>query len=152
MKKNLYALMLLSLLILASACHKKEDPLPNSRRPTATMGGIRNWHGHHHYEASGPHFPNGVYENWDLPDTQFELTIVDDSIIQLWGKDFKFTAADDSVQHVYYFGTAWFFFYKHLGMGEGVIYYYDKDSIAYGHGDRHGTNDNWSLEDTYYTY
>jgi hypothetical protein len=58
--------------------------------------------------------------------------------------------ATDTARQIYLFGhTPYFYEY---GMGEGVAYYFAKDSMVYCQGDRHGTSDYWVLRNLYYTY
>jgi hypothetical protein len=138
----------LALLITLFASCKKNDP-PAKLSYTAGIGGTRNWHGSHFYEASGMHYPTPVNEFYYFPDTSFAITVINDTAIQLAGTTFAYQAKD-SVNHIYFFGTAYYYYMYNMGIG--IAYYYTKDSLVYCHGDLHGTSDYWKLQDLYYTY
>lgn len=151
MRLQLTTTFLIALLftIAISACKKKDNDKPTASSKTAGMGGVRNWHGSHYYDASGMHFPTPVHEFYYYPDTSFALTVVDDTTIEFWGNRYQYSSTDTPNQ-VYFFGTA--YYYYQYGMGRGVAYYYAKDSIVYCEGDKHATSDQWTLRNLRYTY
>jgi hypothetical protein len=132
-----------------SACRKNDSAKPTISSKTSGMGGVRHWQGSHYYDASGIHFPTPVHEFYYYPDTSFALTVVDDTTIDFMGHTYQYTRTDTPAQ-IYFFGTA--YYYYQYGMGNGVAYYYSKDSIVYCQGDRHGTSDQWTLRNLRYTY
>ncbi len=136
-------------LLACGACKKKDNETPPAAAITDGMAGVRNWHGNHYYDASGIHFPTPVHEFSYFPDTSFAVTIIDDTTIQAMGTTYMYQQTD-SAKQIHFFGTA--YFYYEYGMGTGVAYYYAKDSIVHCHGDRHGTSDQWTLRDLWYTY
>ena len=129
-----------------AACKKKDIAKPSY---TSGMGGVRNWHGSHSYDASGIHFPTSVHEFYYYPDTAFALSIVNDKTVAFMGDTCVYDKTD-TANHIYFFGTAYYYYV--YGMGTGIAYYYSKDSIVWCHGDRHGTSDSWTLRDLRYTY
>lgn len=132
-----------------SACRKSHNAKPTTSSKTSGMGGVRNWHGSHYYDASGIHFPTLVHEFYYYPDTSFALTVVDDTTIDFMGSTYIYSSTD-TPNNIYFFGTA--NYYYQYGMGTGVAYFYLKDSIVYCQGDRHGTSDQWTLRNLRYTY
>ncbi len=142
-------LLPLSLAVIFSGCKKSDNAKPTKPSYTAKMGGIRNWHGSHYYQASGMHYPTPVNVFYYFPDTSFAITIVNDSVIQFGNSVFQYEQTDTPRQ-IYFFGTA--YFYYEYNMGTGVAWYYAKDSLVYCNGDRHATSDQWVLQDLYYTY
>ncbi len=139
---------LLFLVALLSAQCKKEK---NTKKPVvfAGIGGMRHWHRSHFYEASGFHFPTPIYENWMLSDTTYEITILDDSTIRFVDGAYEYDAKHSTPQ-VQYFGLGYELFVN--GRGGGIAYFHDKDSIAWGQIDLHGTSDYWRRDDRWYTY
>jgi hypothetical protein len=148
-KTLLLSLLSASFTLLLSNCHKSTNVKPAQLSYTSKMGGTRNWTGSYFYQASGVHFPTPINEFYYHPDTSFALIIVNDSSVQLGNNTFQYEQTDET-QDIYFFGTA--YFYYQYGSGEGLAYYYDKDSIVFCHGDVHGTSDFWTLKDLYYTY
>lgn len=142
-------LFALSFVCLSCSKPKPVPPPPPLPTYTSAMGGVRNWHGSHYYNASGPHFPTPINEFYYLPDTSFAITVLDDTTIQYLGTAFKYNSTDTTKQ-IYFFGMAAAFY--QYGMGTGVAYYYAKDSIVYCQGDKHGTTDQWVLRNLRYTY
>jgi len=142
-------LLALLLIIALPACKKKDSAKPTVSAPTSGMGGTRNWHGSHYYDASGMHFPAPVHEFYYYPDTSFAITVINDTTIQYLGSTYQYSGTDTPNQ-VLFFGTANYFY--QYGMGAGVAYYYSRDSIVYCSGDRHGTSDQWTLRNLRYTY
>ncbi|MCD6010267.1 MAG: hypothetical protein K0Q79_129 [Flavipsychrobacter sp.] len=141
--------VLLLFAVLSGSCKKQKNTEPGKSSYTAKMGGARNWHRSHYYHASGVHFPTPINESYFLPDTSFALTIIDDTTIQFKSKTFQYEQTD-TTNEIYFFGSAYFFYKYHVG--EGVAYYYKKDSIVHCIGDVHGTSDSWVLRDLCYTY
>ncbi len=148
--KTLTALLLpLAFAMVFSACKKHDDAKPSKPSYTAKMGGIRNWRGYHDYSASGMHYTTPVHEYYTFPEASFALEIVDDTTVNYQGAPYKLEKAD-SASKIYFFGRASEFNEYH--MGNGIMYYYEKDSIVYCNGDRHATSDSWELTELYYTY
>jgi hypothetical protein len=145
LKLVLAVLLPLSFALLFSGCKKSN----NARSYTDKMGGTRNWHRSHFYEASGMHFPTPINESYFLPDTSFAAITLNDTTIQFLNSVFHYDRTD-AVNQVYFFGTA--YDYYQYNLGTGVAYYYAKDSIVYCNGDIHGTSDYWKLQDLCYTY
>lgn len=143
----------LLLFVLLPACRKSDtSAVPTTTTasgPTAGMSGVRNWHRSHYYDANGIHFSTPIHEFYYLADTSFALTIVSDSAIRIFDSTYQYQSTD-TVKKTRYFGTAYYF--EQYGMGQGVIYYYTKDSIVYCSGDRHATSDQWTRRDLCYTY
>lgn len=131
------------------SCKKQNVTVPATSAVTAKMGGVRNWHRSHYYYAFGIHFPTPVHESYMLSDTAFALIVIDDSTVQFNGRNFQYEQTD-TLNEVYFFGMA-YYFYKYRS-GEGVAYFYKKDSIVHCYGDVHGTSDSWEIRDLYYTY
>ncbi len=133
---------------LAASCHKTKEKVTPATFTTG-IDRTRNWRGHHHYEASGMHFPTPIKEDWDLPDTTFALTRLNDTQIVIGNLTLDYESSDSRKQ-VHYFGGARIYYSSH--MSSGIAYFYAKDSIVWVRGDRHGTNDIWILDDVYHTY
>ncbi len=129
----------------------KNDPKASSVSYTKNMGGLRNWHRSHYYEAHGPHFPTPIYESYNLPDTAMAVSILNDSTVSLLGNLFRYDTTD-STKQAYLFGTALAYFLHGSGYGKGIAYFYAKDSIVFYNQDRHATTDAWVLDDVYNTY
>ena len=141
-------LLLLTLLMPLPfiACNKNDNAKPS---PTAGMGGVRKWRGHHFYTASGIHYSTSVNESYDFPDTSFALTIASDSTVLLGTQKYKFESSDTAIK-VHYFGRAYYFYV--YNSGSGIAYFYDRDSIVFCSGDVHGASDYWKREDIYHTF
>lgn len=142
----------LLLVFIIASC--KKDEVPPAPTPSETssytskMGGVRKWHGSNYYHASGPNV--GTVDNfYYYPDTSFAITVVDDTTIQYWGTKYTHSRTDTANQ-IYYFGDAYYFYA--YGMGKGIAYFYAKDSIVYGSGDKHGTTDQWVSQVMRWTY
>ncbi len=143
-------LVLISLLAISIAsCKKEESAKPTSATLTSGMTGVRNWRGYHYYYAYGPHYPTTIDEYYNLRDTSFALTIVNDSTIEYMGETFQYNTTD-STKKIHFFGNA-AAFYRYF-MGTGVAYFYAADSIVYCSGDLHSTSDHWERKDVRYTY
>jgi len=149
--KSIFVCFAAILLATVFANCKKSNPTgpSSSLSHTSGMGGVRNWHRSHYYYAYGVHYPTPIYQSYMLSDTAFAVVIVDDSTINFKGTTFKYEQTD-SINNVYFFGMA-YYFYKY-GSGQGIAYFYKRDSIVHCHGDKHGTSDTWELRDLYYTY
>lgn len=145
------------LLALIVSCNKKDTskdiPTPPSA-PTVTsgLGNVRNWHGHHYYNARGVSFPTPINESWALPDTSFPVYVIDDTTVSCMGAKFKYESSD-SAKQVHFFGMAKYYYLYGPGYGRGVAYFYALDSIVFlKYQDAHGTNNAWIKDDHYYTY
>lgn len=149
----LFLILFPAIAFVLYGCHKSSGSKPTTTTIpdtyTTHIGGTRNWHGHHHYDATGVHFPTPIYEDYDLHDTSFAVTVLNDTTIQCMGITFTHMSTD-SAKQVHYFGTAYFFY--EYGSGNGVAYFYSRDSITYCYGDVHGTSDSWTKRDIYHTY
>lgn len=142
------------LLLILQACIKNGPATPELLPDSFTSGlhGMHNWHGHHFYQASGPGFPTPITQSWSLPDTSFSITVINDTTVSVMGVTFPYSSSD-SVRKVHYFGMASFYYTLGPGHGEGIAYYYSRDSIVYyKEQDAHSTTDQWLLDDHYYTY
>jgi hypothetical protein len=95
------------------------------------------------------HFPTRIYQDWDLADTTFALTMLNDTQIVIGNYTLEYESSD-STKKVHYFGGARYYYSSH--MTNGIAYFYAQDSIVWVRGDRHGTNDIWILDDIYHTY
>lgn len=127
------------------------NPQTSSQAYAKNMGGMRNWHRSHFYEAHGPHFPTPIYESYNLPDTAMAVSVLNDSTVSLLGNLFRYDRTD-SAKQMHLFGTAWAYFNYGTGYGKGIAYFYAQDSIVFYNQDRHATTDAWTLNDVYNTY
>ena len=146
--------VIVALFVLSIGCKKVNEPTPPIPESTYTtgIGGMRNWHGHHYYSASGPSFPAPIHEDRSLPDTSFAITIIDDTTVSCMTHTFTYHSSD-SVEQIHFFGMAQYNYLYGGGKGEGIAYHYAIDSIVYFKAqDSHGTRDMWHLDDRYYTY
>lgn len=140
--------LLLFMFLMATACHKPKEQITPATFTTG-IDRVRNWKGHHHYEAYGKHYTTPVYEDWDFADTTFAITRVDDGRIIIGTTSLDYESSD-STKQVHYFGGAKYYYL--YGSSRGIAYFYTKDSIVWVLGDKHGTDDTWTLDDIYHTY
>jgi hypothetical protein len=130
MNQFIFRILLLFSCVLLCNCKKKTA----SPGYTAKMGGVRHWH-HYYSESRSPQNSPSWDTSYTFPDTSFAIAVMNDSTINVLGHVYVYEQTN-SFYNTYYFGDRYnsgfnFFIY---GSGNGVVYYYKKDSIAYGNG------------------
>ncbi len=138
-------IFLLAVFTLFTGCDKNiVAPYPTY---TQGIGGVRNWHGY--YYDYGQSVPGGTYYNVMAyyPDTSLAVVVQANYSINVFGYNFPFEDSDHA-KGVIYFGSAKEFL--SIKAGQGVAYYYHRDSIMYFFGDNfHGSEQTGTV---YYTY
>ena len=148
--RSLLAIVTIPSFFISSGC-KKHGSTPADTTPVHVgspyypgMGSVHNWSGHYHNTYSDPNVVNNYDVSGTYPDTTCAVMFIDTNTISLFNLSYKYSSSD-SVKHIYYFGGG-YYLSQGYAASEGVIYYYDNDSIIWGFHDYHNTWAYWNYD------